>query len=352
MAALAMLGSLLCAPVQGAEGDFVAVSVKHILDSRGRRSNGRYTTDAQIKTAIKQANSTLSRNKASWRLWVSEVVEINGADRFFEINADPEFMALENEAKANPRKYAYRPNQINMYVLHSLFNGEVGGICSFPVDFDNMPKDIIVINNQGIHLDGVGWLHEMGHYFSLTHTFQMRDLNARNPDRQCTGLGAMHQRPGGAQIQVECPDNCPDSTNVMSYNNFPANQAVFSKCQLREMEWELENTRARVVRKPKSTPPPVEGESEFLRGDVNSDGSVNLTDAIVGLSYLMGGGAAPGCLDATDADDNGAVNLSDMLMILMFLSGSTTELPEPTFQCGKDPSRDSLGCAVQGCQGG
>ena len=99
---------------------------------------------------------------------MSEVVEINGADRFFEINADPEFMALENEAKANPRKYAYRPN--------------------------------------------------------------------RNPDRQCTGLGAMHQRPGGAQIQVECPDNCPDSTNVMSYNNFPANQAVFSKCQLREME--------------------------------------------------------------------------------------------------------------------
>ena len=76
MAALAMLGSFLCVPVQGAEGDIVVVSVKHILDSRGRRSNGRYTTDAQIKAAIMLANNTLSRNKASWRLWdVTLIVE-------------------------------------------------------------------------------------------------------------------------------------------------------------------------------------------------------------------------------------------------------------------------------------
>src|SRR5881409_1718424 len=43
---------------------------------------------------------------------------------------------------------------------------------------------------------------------------------------------------------------------------------------------------------------------KFRRGDVDQDGSLNLTDAIDIFLYLFLGGDMPFCLDAADADDN------------------------------------------------
>jgi len=89
----------------------------------------------------------------------------------------------------------------------------------------------------------------------------------------------------------------------------------------------------------------------FRRGDTDSDGTVQLTDAVVTLDHLFRSGPAPGCLDAADADDNGVLEITDAVFTLSHLFRSGPALPEPSAACGADPSEDTLGCEVfSGCQ--
>lgn len=86
--------------------------------------------------------------------------------------------------------------------------------------------------------------------------------------------------------------------------------------------------------------------AEFLRGDVNLDGRVNITDAVADLAALFRG-ARPPCDDAADANDDGALSIDDPLAILgyLFVGG---ELPAPgTLAPGADPTCDTLDCAAK-----
>ena len=69
----------------------------------------------------------------------------------------------------------------------------------------------------------------------------------------------------------------------------------------------------------------------FVRGDVDSSGAVNITDAIFLLGYLFQGTAAPTCLDAADVDDlgNGAPNITDAIFLLGWLFQGTAHPPAP-----------------------
>ncbi|MEM7231179.1 MAG: dockerin type I repeat-containing protein, partial [Planctomycetota bacterium] len=88
----------------------------------------------------------------------------------------------------------------------------------------------------------------------------------------------------------------------------------------------------------------------YVRGDVNAAGSVNITDAIVALSYLFLGGVDPVCLDAADVDGDGSVVITDPIYLLnwLFLGGSPPPAPTPSSlnyvgaDCQSDPV--SLGC--------
>ncbi len=85
---------------------------------------------------------------------------------------------------------------------------------------------------------------------------------------------------------------------------------------------------------------------KFLRGDANSDGGVNLADAIFTLNHLFSRGYVLACADAADADDSGGVNLADAVFALNYLFVGSVDLPAPTgTQCGADPTDDDdLGC--------
>ncbi len=89
--------------------------------------------------------------------------------------------------------------------------------------------------------------------------------------------------------------------------------------------------------------------SDFLRGDANLDGIVNISDPIVVLTYLFQGGVRVECLDAADADDNGEVDITDAVFSLgaQFLGQRAIEPPYPN--CGRDPSPDFLGCSRSDC---
>ena len=90
----------------------------------------------------------------------------------------------------------------------------------------------------------------------------------------------------------------------------------------------------------------------FLRGDVDDNGFVNLTDAVALLLYLFQQGNEPNCTDSTDIDDNGFVNLTDGVSLLnhLFRAGPAPQAPG-FLECGVDPTADdALGnCSSSAC---
>ncbi len=88
----------------------------------------------------------------------------------------------------------------------------------------------------------------------------------------------------------------------------------------------------------------VEPGERFVRGDVEGDGRVDVSDAIALLSYLFKRGAVPSCQKAADADDSGRLNVSDAVTVLLSLFAGTGPLPPPASVCGEDPTSDALSC--------
>ena len=90
--------------------------------------------------------------------------------------------------------------------------------------------------------------------------------------------------------------------------------------------------------------PEAKKAAVFLRGDVNSDRSIELTDAIFTLNYLFVGGRIPTCLDAADVNDNASVELTDAIFLLnyLFIGGRVPAAPFP--ECGEDASADDIDC--------
>lgn len=89
--------------------------------------------------------------------------------------------------------------------------------------------------------------------------------------------------------------------------------------------------------------PPAE-EVTFLRGDVNGDGSLDITDGNSLQLWLTGGGTMPPCLDAADVNDDGMVNLSDPIDLFEFLYQGSNPPPAPYPVAGPDPTADGLDC--------
>ena len=83
---------------------------------------------------------------------------------------------------------------------------------------------------------------------------------------------------------------------------------------------------------------------EFVRGDPDGNGAVQLTDGIYILNFLFLGGEAPGCYDSADADDNGAVQMTDGIYILNFLFLGGATMPAPYPECGTDERDGTPGC--------
>ena len=89
----------------------------------------------------------------------------------------------------------------------------------------------------------------------------------------------------------------------------------------------------------------------FLRGDTNSDRSVDLSDAVAVLNFLFLGGEAPTCLPAANSNADAEVNIADSTFLLnhLFLGGPAPAAPYP--DCGPaDPETDEeLVCEESQC---
>jgi hypothetical protein len=94
---------------------------------------------------------------------------------------------------------------------------------------------------------------------------------------------------------------------------------------------------------------PPAGDGGFRRGDSDLNGALDITDAILNLSYQFVGDFEPPCLDALDWDDSGVIDVSDPIGSLtrQFLGGAPSP-PPGSDTCGVDPTEDSLTCET-GC---
>jgi len=87
----------------------------------------------------------------------------------------------------------------------------------------------------------------------------------------------------------------------------------------------------------------------ILRGDVEVNGELNLSDAIASLQYQFTGGQVD-CLAAVDANGDAGIDISDPVYVLLFLFAGGAAPPPPFPECG--PAGGSTGnmpCDIEHC---
>jgi virginiamycin B lyase len=90
--------------------------------------------------------------------------------------------------------------------------------------------------------------------------------------------------------------------------------------------------------------PALGAQTAFIRGDVNADGGLDLSDPICLLLHLYAGKPPPRCSTAADANDDGEIGTADALRLLrhLFSLGEPPAAPFP--DCGADPTPEGPGC--------
>jgi hypothetical protein len=101
---------------------------------------------------------------------------------------------------------------------------------------------------------------------------------------------------------------------------------------------------------------PDECETLFHRGDPNSSGATDISDALSIFAYLFLGSDSPTCLESADVNNSGTIDISDGIAVLNWLFGSGEEPAAPgpaPAPCGvdPDPAETDLGCeAYDACE--
>ena len=82
----------------------------------------------------------------------------------------------------------------------------------------------------------------------------------------------------------------------------------------------------------------------FVRGDVDTNGALNITDPIRIAQYLFFGGPWISCAVAADANDDASADVSDVIFLLLhlFAGGAPPGAPYP--DCGPDATPDPQTC--------
>ena len=81
----------------------------------------------------------------------------------------------------------------------------------------------------------------------------------------------------------------------------------------------------------------------FIRGDINQDNTLDVSDAITILLHLFKGQEI-GCLDAADVDDDGRILITDAISVLDYLFKGEGAPKAPFPEPGIDPTEDNLNC--------
>ena len=340
------------------------VSVKFLLDREGNRPAGTVMTEDDVRAQIDTANQILCSSGSEYTLELVEVRDVPNASRWLVMDCVDDHLALQSAARANPGRFQWRGDAINVYVGRELL--DCGGVCSFP----DTEGRIIVLSQR---TTPTTLLHEIGHYFGLCHTHGC-------PCGPCESAaeGPCHTEPVDDLVADTLPDVACWTRQDMSFHSFGTDYESLDSEQIAQIEDTFLNVMSYHPADPERTrltaeqvlammdgvslrSPSIVGFLEdapceqqdfgdrevvagyFVRGDANSDGSVQVGDPVRTLNFLFGGAPEPPCQDAADTNDDGLLNTSDAIFTLSALFAGGNAVPRPGLDaCGPDPTPDEL----------
>jgi hypothetical protein len=89
----------------------------------------------------------------------------------------------------------------------------------------------------------------------------------------------------------------------------------------------------------------------FMRGSIDDELGINITDARVMLDMLFQGAQLLPCVKAIDINDDGRTNLADAVHLLSYLFLSGTKPAPPNSDCAFEWTQDDLPCTETNCPG-
>ena len=91
-------------------------------------------------------------------------------------------------------------------------------------------------------------------------------------------------------------------------------------------------------------------EPQCTAGDVNADDVVNVSDIVVLVNYILGGGT--GAVDCGDLNGDGVTNVSDIVQVVNYILGGGTasvHFNQKATQARLELSNDNLSVEAEGC---
>jgi hypothetical protein len=140
------------------------------------------------------------------------------------------------------------------------------------------------------------------------------------PDDNCPAVYNPDQEDADGDAVGDSCDTCTD-TDGDGYGNpgYPANTCPDDNCPNVPNPDQLDSDEDGV------------GDAcEFVCGDADGNGIINISDVVRLIGYIFGGDLPPDPLLAGDADCNQVVNVSDAVYLIAYIFGSG---PEPCANC-------------------
>ena len=169
----------------------IRLSVKAVLNpSTGFRQSG--VTDLVFSNTVAGMNAMLNSYGRGYHIqWLGNALtnvgglnQFNtGPSQYYSVdfvnatNGDALKDQFEANAINNPATYGWDASAVNIYIVQ--FGGANWNVCSFP------GSQILLVNGVAGYSTATTVLHEIGHYFNLSHTFNGRQ-NLNSDNSTCT----------------------------------------------------------------------------------------------------------------------------------------------------------------------
>lgn len=131
--------------------------------------------------------------------------------------------------------------------------------------------------------------------------------------QSCGAASGVYQGDGTSCNPNPCPQ--PPDSGACCLTDGSCLVLTLDDCGLAGGTYQGDNTDCQ----PNPCPPPECCIGD--RGDVNSDGGVDVADLTYLVDYLFGGGPPPPCLKEADLDGSGGVDVSDLTYLVDYLFG-------------------------------
>ena len=214
----------------------VRISVKAVINpATGMRQPG--VSEATFTNTVNGMNTTLSNLGRGYKIqWDGTLINVGAAGQFnsgpsayydinFRTNSGMKAV-LENDAMNNPVVFQWDANAINIYVTR--YGGANWNVCSFP------NEHIIILNGVAGYASSTTVLHEIGHYFNLSHTMNgQKFLNS--DDSACTNkcdCAVLVGGGGDGVADTKLDHECWDTIDKVAQGNFGLNADQLTTSQL------------------------------------------------------------------------------------------------------------------------